>query len=113
LDSLFIVVIADGEYSGSVHNYLRSLKHAYINDKPDTLAVVASDSSVRFAYLLMAGSFSQSDQGDTSIADNVQQLCESFASNGLAALNNEPVGVPTQSWLLDRWDELQLRAALH
>ena|SRR5688572_8710737 len=30
LNSLFIVVIAEGEYSGSVHDYLRSLPSAYL-----------------------------------------------------------------------------------
>ena len=34
LNSLFIVLIADGEYSGSVAGYLRTLDHAFLNDSP-------------------------------------------------------------------------------
>lgn len=113
LDSLFIVAIADGEYSGSVHDYLCILPHAYICELPDTLAVVAPDSSARFAYLLMAGAFSRSDRQSGSMATGIQRLCESFALNGLTALRNTNTGVPTKSWLLDRWDELRLRAILH
>lgn len=113
LDSLFIIAISDGEYSGSVHNYLSTLPHAYICESPDTLAEVAPDNSARFAYLLMAGAFSRRDRLDASIANSIQELCESFASNGLSALSEADVGVPTRSWLLDRWDELRLRALLH
>jgi hypothetical protein len=113
LNSLFIVVIADGEYSGSVHSYLSSLPHAYICERPDTLTDVAPDSSARFAYLLMAGAFRRSDARVASHATQVQQLCESFALNGLTALTEADMTVPTHSWLLDRWDELRLRAILH
>lgn len=113
LGSLLMVAISDGEYSGSVHNYLSTLPHAYICESPDTLAEVAPDNSAGFAYLLMAGVFSRRDHLDESIARNIQQLCESFASNGLSALSEANVGVPTRSWLLDRWDELRLRAILH
>jgi hypothetical protein len=115
LKSLFVVAIADGEYSGSVHEHLMSLPHAYINESKDTLAAVAPDGSARFAYLLMAGDFCRepsAHDGDSNAA-SVQLLCERFASDGLSALRNPAVDVPVKTWLLDRWGELELRVILH
>jgi hypothetical protein len=112
LDSLFIVVIADGEYSGSVHDYLRTLPHAYINEQRETLDALATDGSVRFAYLLMAGVFTRSDN-DSGSAGLVQQICERFASEGLTSLASIRTPMPVKAWLLNRRDELELRVILH
>lgn len=112
LDSLFIAVIADGEYSGMAHEHLRSLPHAYINESSDIRAQVAPDGSSRFAYLLMAGNFSRRANGIES-APAIQNICASFATDGLAALENPVAPIPVRSWILDRWDELRLRAFMH
>lgn len=116
LNSLFIVVIADGEYSGSVQQHLRTLPHAYINESSSLRNAVAPDGSARFGYLLIAGDFSPRDTGKsrlTSSANAVERICADFAASGLAALVNPVAPVPVRSWLLDRWDELRLRASLH
>ncbi len=115
LNSLFVVVIADGEYSGAVKEYLRSLPSAYINESETLRCAVAPDGSAGFGYLLMAGDFFYAgDAGRTpSSANFVEHICEDFAVRGLSALVN-PVGpVPVRTWLLDRWDELRIRASLH
>lgn len=114
LDSLFVVAIADGEYSGSVDDYLRALPHAYMNYQPETVWAVAPDASARFAYLLMAGEFSRhSASTPSSTAGAVENLCERFAAEGLSALVKPQLPVPVSSWILDRWDELELRVMLH
>ncbi len=113
LNSLFIVMIAEGEYSGSVLDYLRTLPHAYINEEPQTVEAVAPDGSARFAFLLMAGDFSRSTDTAAGAAEAVESICEDFASGGLAALENPDAPVPVRAWLLDRWDEVRLRAFLH
>ena len=116
LNSLFIVVIADGEYSGSVHDHLRSLPCAYISEAPDTIEAVAPDGSARFAYLLMAGDFSrkpQRSEKNRESANAVGRMCEEFAEHGIGALQNPVASVPVRTWLLDRWDEVRLRAFLH
>jgi len=116
LNSLFIVAIADGEYSGSVHDYLRSLPKAFINERPDTIDAVAPDGSGRFAYLLIAGDFSRSKSRgdrDEGSAEAVERICREFVELGLDALRNPIAPVPVRTWLLDRWDELRLRAFLH
>jgi hypothetical protein len=112
LDSLLIVVIADGEYSGSVHDYLRTLQHSYINEQRETLNALATDGSVRFAYLLMAGVFTRSI-GTNNNADLVQQICERFASEGLTSLTSIHAPIPVKAWVLNRRDELELRVILH
>lgn len=115
LNSLFVVAIADGEYSGSVHQYLRSLSHSYIGESEETVAAVAPDGSGRFAYLLLAGDFSRTARNhsveETAVA--VQRICEDFSTRGLEALAQPIASVPVKSWILDRWDELRLRAFLH
>jgi hypothetical protein len=114
LDSLFITVIADGEYSGSVHSHLKDLPHAYINEQLGTVNAVAPDGSGRFVYLLMAGNFSQaSDNVSNSAEHDVQRVCEEFESRGIESLETISASVPVRSWILDRWDELVLRASLH
>lgn len=112
LNSLFAVAIADGEYSGSVREHLRSLPHTYINESLESVSAVAPDGSGRFVFLLMAGVFARTGQR-TSAADAVETICEDFAGRGLEALHNPIAPVPVRTWLLDRWDELRLRAFLH
>lgn len=116
LNSLFVVAISDGEYSGSVHEYLRELPHAYINESWETRRAVAPDGSARFGYLLMAGEFSRMNartRNTNAIYTSVGRMCEEFAANGIAALVKPAVPVPVRAWILDRWDELRLRASLH
>ncbi|MEO8192675.1 MAG: hypothetical protein ABI681_02410 [Gemmatimonadales bacterium] len=116
LNSLFVVAIADGEYSGSVHDYLRELPGAWINEQLETIHAVAPDGSGNFAYLLMAGDFSmrpvRTDESDEA-AQAIERMCEDFISDGVCALQVPASPVPVRSWLLDRWDELRLRAFLH
>lgn len=116
LDSLFVVAIADGEYSGSVRDYLRTLPHAYISEQSETINAVAPDGSARFAYLLMAGNFTRIAHRDGrggETADAVDGICEAFAREGMTALERPIAPVPVRTWVLDRWDELRLRAFLH
>lgn len=116
LNSLFVTAIADGEYSGSVHEYLRGLPHAFINEQKQTLNAVAPDESARFAYLLMAGEFSRRERekpSDREVGNAVEGMCERFAKRGIETLVNPRGPIPIRTWLLDRWDELRLRALLH
>jgi len=114
LDSLFITVIADGEYSGSVHGYLKDLPHAHINEQPGTVNIVAPDGSGRFAYLLMAGNFSLvPDTANNEAAADVERICVNFAARGIESLETISASVAVRTWILDRWDELVLRASLH
>jgi len=113
LNSLNIVAIADGEYSGSVRDYLRSLPHAYISEIDETVQAVAPDGSGQFAYLLMAGDFSRNKEPDSRIPHAVENICERFASEGLSSLVNPDAPIPVRAWILDRWDELRMRAFLH
>ena len=72
LDTLYVTAIADGEYSGSVHSYLRALPDCFINEHPETLEIIASDGSARFAFLLLAGTFKRRKNTDalrTGITD--------------------------------------------
>jgi 16S rRNA G966 N2-methylase RsmD len=111
LSELFVVAIPEGEYSGSVYDYLRTLPECYIAEDPETLQQVAPDGSARFAYLLMSGVFERLSKKDLS--ESVRTLCRKFAHDGLGALANPDMDIPTHCWLLDRWDELRLRALLH
>jgi methylase of polypeptide subunit release factors len=116
LNSLFVVLIADGEYSGSVLDHLRSLPHAYISESSETKRSVAPDGSARFGYLLIAGDFSRADHTASSNRGNdssVERICSEFSDHGISALLNPIAPVPVRTWILDRWDELRLRASLH
>ena len=113
LNSLNIVAIADGEYSGSARDYLCSLPHAYINEQDDTVRAVAPDGSGRFAFLLMAGDFSHNNARDHELPRAVETICERFQNEGLASLVNVEARIPVRAWILDRWDELRMRAFLH
>ena len=122
LDALYVVVIADGEYSGGVHGYLSSLPTALLSDLPDVIAMVAPDGAARFAYLLLAGVFANDRAsgclakqrrapGDSAAA--VERLMHDFVTRGEDALIAPAAPFPVTSWLLDRWDEISLRAFLH
>ena len=112
LNSLFVVVIGDGDYSGTVHSYLRTVDKAYLSEQRDTLKAVAPDGAARFAYLLMAGDFSRG-KVMRSAAKPIERLCSDFVAKGIAVLADPQISVPTRVWLLDRWDEMRLRAYLH
>jgi hypothetical protein len=117
LNSLFIAVIADGEYSGQVGDYLKQLDSGFLNDSRETLKVVAPDGSASFSYLLMAGDFSKKDagrrRGTVRASDYVRTICSRFARRGIASLSSTDAPFPVRAWLLDRWDEVRLRAFLH
>ena len=117
LNSLFVTLVADGEYSGAVGGYLRSLSTAFLNDSQETLRAVALDSSASFGYLLMSGEFSRADsrvqRGAPTASEQVRTICSRFARRGLAALESVENSFPTRVWLLDRLDEVRLRAYLH
>jgi hypothetical protein len=117
LNSLFITVIADGEYSGKVEGYLRELGSAFMNSQPETLRAVAPDASASFGFLLMAGEFSRSAGGPRPAHDDaskhVRTICSRFARRGIASLESIEAPFAVRTWLLDRWDEVRLRAFLH
>jgi hypothetical protein len=120
LVELFVAAIADGEYSGSVHDYLRSLDDCYINELPETLEMLASDGAARFGYLLFAGAFAAGREREAVSGKRnarlVRHLCESFAREGISGLGPEltnDAAVTVHRYILDRWDELQLRVMLH
>lgn len=122
LNALYVVAIADGEYSGGVHGYLRGLSGAFLSDQPDVIAMVAPDGAARFAYLLLAGVFANDRSsaspaaqrrvpGDSAAA--VDHLMHEFVRRGEEALIAPAAPFPVTTWLLDRWDEISLRAFLH
>lgn len=134
LASLFAVAIADGEYSGVVHRYLRTLPTAFLSEEPDVVAAVAPDGAARFAYLLLAGVFvereasepagaaaasrregreGRDDVASSPAAQAVDGMMRDFVRRGAEALVRPSAPFPVTAWLLDRWDELALRAYLH
>jgi methyltransferase family protein len=126
LRTLYVTAIADGEYSGSVHSYLRELSNCFISEQPETLAAVAPDSSARFSYLLLSGAFirreaganarSRDDsvqKGDASPAGAVEKICTDFARDGIRTLESATAPFPLHCSILTRWDELELRVLLH
>ncbi|MGI9078594.1 MAG: methyltransferase [Gemmatimonadaceae bacterium] len=113
LDELFVVVIADGEYSGSVHDYLVTLPTSFLNSANETLVAVAPDGSARFAYLLMSGAFTRIGMVSHGGRECVRSLCADFAERGTGALVGFQGAIKNRIWLLDRWDEIALRAELH
>jgi release factor glutamine methyltransferase len=112
LHELYVTAIADGEYSGSVHAYLRALGDCYINEQRETLDIIAPDSSARFAYLLFAGAF-RPGRGDGTAAHAIRTICESFAAGGVGTLANVDAPLPVHCSMLTRRDELELRVMLH
>jgi hypothetical protein len=111
LRELFIVAIADGEYSGSVYDYLKTLPSCYISESSETLARISSDGSAAFAYLLLSGVFVRG--ANPACSSEVEFICSEFAREGLEALAKINMDIPVKCWVLDRWDELQLRVMLH
>ena len=115
LERLLACAIADGEYSGLVGDYLRGLPAAFLNDSADTIATLAPDGAARFGYLLLAGVFRRERDASAGAApDAVERLMRRFARDGVRALAHA-VDAPfaVESFVLDRWDEIALRAALH
>jgi len=114
LESLFVTAIADGEYSGSVHSYLRTLGDSFMNEQRATLDIIAPDPSARFTYLLIAGAFRRRPRSQRASATPVvQKICEDFAREGLPALAAASAPFALHCSLLNRWDELRLRVMLH
>lgn len=123
LTALWATVIADGEYSGAVHAYLRTLPTAFLSEAPATLLALAPDGAARFAYLLLAGEFVRDPDASTRAARlagvrRVRGLVRAFARGGVEALERAHAreashGVPLRLFACDRWDELRLRARAH
>lgn len=115
LDALYAVAIADGEYSGMVQPYLETLPTAFLDSAPATRRALAADGAARFAYVLLAGVWVAGDgRGEhTAAAPAVAALMRRFAAEGLGALREPAMPCEYRAWLLDRWDEIALRAMLH
>ncbi len=126
LGALWTTLIADGEYSGGVHAYLRTLPTAFLHEGADTLHALGPDGSARFAYLLLAGEFVRlpGRRADARRAARagvaaVHALCRDFAREGAAALERRAVAasasgaVESHWYVADRWDELRMRALAH
>jgi hypothetical protein len=128
LHTLFVTAIADGEYSGSVHGYLRNLDDCFINEQAETIDIIASDGSARFAYLLFAGAFQRRtprgiggdngfvparDHAQPDFAKHVEKICRDFARDGVLTLCTADAPFALHCSLLTRWDELRLRVMLH
>ena len=125
LHTLFVTAIADGEYSGSVHPYLRGLSDCFINEQQETLDIIAPDPSARFAYLLFAGAFRRGageresgeagkrESGRREAAEAVRRLCLNFARDGIRSLATANAPFSLRCSVLNRWDELKLRVMLH
>ena len=120
LERLWVAALADGEYSGEVHDYMRTLPTAFLNEQPATLTALAQDGAARFAYLLLAGSFVRADGADFAARGRravrrVGRLMREFRAEGLAALERRhEARVPgLTSFALDRWDELRMRVVAH
>ena len=118
LHTLFVSAVADGEYSGSVHSYLRELDECFINEQSETLELIAPDESARFAYLLLAGVFVRdagwdAGRGTRDAAAAVRKLCADFARDGVRTLATASAPFALHCSVLNRWDELMLRVILH
>lgn len=120
LERLWAALIGDGEYTGPVHDHLRTIPTSVLAEDAATRAAVAPDGSARFAYLLLAGSFVRApDAADARRrrrgARRVARLVHDFARDGVAALvQAHAARTPgLRVFLADRWDELGMRATLH
>lgn len=125
LASLWVGLIADGEYSGAVHPYLRTLNTAFLTEDAATLGRLAPDGGARFGYLLLAGDFERTAAGSrragAPAVAMVDALVRDFAHDGAVALERRAGGAATTRvggvdchWFAsDRWDELRLRAFAH
>ena len=130
LETLWTALIADGEYSGLVHEYLRRLPTAFLHEGVPTLRALAPDGAARFAYLLLAGEFVRAGTRRAAVRRRaepgiaaVDALMRDFARDGASALERRaasatPIATasagPVCHWFVaDRWDELRLRALAH
>lgn len=120
LERLWAVALADGEYTGEVHAYLRTLPTAFLAEDSATLAALAGDGSARFGYLLLAGSFVRDAGPDAAVRGRravrrVRDLVRAFRDEGIAALARAHAARTSGLTLFvcDRWDELQMRVAAH
>lgn len=114
LHTLFVTAIADGEYSGAVHSYLRGLGECFINEQSETLDLIAPDASARFAYLLLAGAFRRGGRSrQASASPALRQICQDFAREGVSTLAAANAPFRLCCSVLNRWDELRLRVNLH
>ena len=113
LQSLYVAAIADGEYSGAVHSYLRELDNTFINEQSESVAAVAPDGSASFAYLLFAGVFFPSSGGVSDAPAAMERLCADFKRDGVQTLASVAAPFAVHCSILNRWDELHLRVLLH
>jgi hypothetical protein len=121
LERLWVAVLADGEYTGEVHDYLRTLPTAFLAEDPPTLAALARDGAARFAYLLLAGSFVRAaDHSDVALRGRravrrVARLVHEFRGSGLAAVERAHAARTPglTAFAVDRWDELRMRVTAH
>jgi hypothetical protein len=121
LDALDVVAIADGEYSGMVQPYLETLPTAFLNAGSATRHALAADGAARFGYVLLAGVWRREAvagaDAESAAAESavpaVAGLMRAFGLDGLPALAEPRVPFAYRAWMLDRWDELALRAMLH
>lgn len=121
LERLWAAVLADGEYSGEVHDYLRTLPTAFLSEDSATLHTLARDGAARFAYLLLAGSFVRAEAADDTAArgrravHRVARLMRDFRSDGIGAIERAHAArVPGLTlFAVDRWDELRMRVTAH
>jgi hypothetical protein len=129
LEALWAAAIPDGEYTGGVYEYMRTLPTTWLDDSPATRAALAPDGSARFGYLLLAGSFVRSAEPAAGVTASaragvrlVARLVRRFARRGLPGMatlaqragtaSDEPVP-PVHAYVADRWDEIALRAIAH
>jgi methylase of polypeptide subunit release factors len=123
LDALWAAALADGEYTGGAHAYLRTLPTAFLSESSATRHALAPDGAARFGYLLLAGSFVRAPDDHERARAGVRlvsRLVRRFARDGMPALTGlarrvaSPRGAPPlHAYVVDRWDEVILRAIAH
>lgn len=122
LERLWVGALADGEYSGEVHAYVRTLPTSFLAEDRATLDALAPGGAARFAYLLLAGSFVRDDPAReddavrrTRAVRRVARLMAAFRTDGIAAVERASAAdAPGLTcYAIDRWDELRLRVAAH
>ena len=142
LEALWAAALADGEYTGGAHDYLRTLPTAWLNESSAMRAALAPDGAARFGYLLLAGSFVRAPGSpaeaartlrdpDSAFAGRarmgvrlVARLVRRFTRDGLPGLRTlagrtgtaapgDDAFPPLHPYLVDRWDELALRMLPH
>jgi hypothetical protein len=109
-----------------VQPYLETLPTAFLNAGSATRHALAADGAARFGYVLLAGVWrreavagaaAESAGAESAAAESavpaVAGLMRAFGLDGLPALAEPRVPFAYRAWMLDRWDELALRAMLH